>query len=82
MGLTLAYGTSSTGFNVMIAGAVGLVKEETRKFQGRPGPYTDRPIRMRARTSPVGRDPAPPEKYRLFTFGIKARYMVRTLKRR
>ncbi|MCH8978788.1 MAG: hypothetical protein IH945_06040, partial [Armatimonadetes bacterium] len=58
IGLTLAYGTSSTGFNFIIAGAIDLVKGEMRKYQGRPGPYSDRPIKIRARTSPVGRDPA------------------------
>ncbi len=53
----LAYGTSLTGFNFLINGSIELVKEEMRKFQGRPGPYSDRPIKMRARTSSVGRTP-------------------------
>ncbi|MCH8979850.1 MAG: hypothetical protein IH945_11505 [Armatimonadetes bacterium] len=57
IGLTLAYGTGSTGFNFMIAGAVDLVKGEMKKFQGRPGPYSDPRTQPRPRTSPVGRDP-------------------------
>ena len=56
----LAYGTSLTGFNFLINGSIELVKAEIarlEKYQGRPAPYSDRPIKMRARTSSVGRTP-------------------------